>query len=60
MSPQGSPSSWTTPRWTGCSRNCACPPLKDMWRPLADRAQREGWSHDRYLAELAEQELATT
>ena len=34
------------------------PTMKDMWRPFADRAQREGWSHDRYLAQLAEQELA--
>ena len=34
------------------------PTMRDMWRPFADRAQREGWSHDRYLAHLAEQELA--
>lgn len=34
------------------------PTMKDMWRPFADRARREGWSHDRYLAQLAEQELA--
>lgn len=34
------------------------PTMKSMWRPFADRAQREGWSHDRYLAHLADQELA--
>ena len=34
------------------------PTMRDMWRPFADCAQREGWSHDRYLAQLAEQELA--
>ena len=39
-------------------RELGMPTMKDMWRPFADRAQREGWSHDRYLAELAEQELA--
>lgn len=35
------------------------PTMKDMWRPSAERAQREGWSHDRNLARLAEQEIAS-
>ena len=25
------------------------PTMKDMWRPFAERAERERWSHDRYL-----------
>ena len=34
------------------------PTMKDMWHAFAERAQREGWSHEDYLAQLAEQELA--
>ena len=41
-----------------CSPTCVLPAIKQMWTTLAEQADKEGWPAARFLAALAEHEIA--